>query len=86
MNPATNGGTMTLQDALFPTVALELHAPILDSTGAVFANVDDVVLARGNERGRFESILVVNPATGKKIECSSQDLSDVSVIDANVAA
>jgi hypothetical protein len=71
----------TLQDALFPTVALELHAPILDSTGAVFADVDDVVLARGNERGRFECILVVNPKTGKRIECSSQDLSDVSVLD-----
>jgi hypothetical protein len=74
-----------LQDALFPTVALELHAPIHDATGALFASVDDVVLARGNERGRFESILVVNPATGKKIECSSKELTDVSVLDEMVS-
>jgi hypothetical protein len=71
----------TLQDALFPTVALELHAPIYNAAGEMFADVDDVVLARGNERGRFECILVVNPKTGKRIECSSVDLSDVSVLD-----
>jgi hypothetical protein len=72
--------TLTLEDAIFPTVTLELHKPIYNAAGVVFAATGSTVLARGRERGQFEGIILTNPHTRQTIECTFKDLTDVSVI------
>jgi hypothetical protein len=72
--------TVTLEEAIFPTVKLELHQAIRNARGTIFAGVGDIVLARGRERGRFEGIILTNERTGAQIEATFEDLTDVSVI------
>jgi hypothetical protein len=70
-----------LEQAIFPVVSLELAKPIYRSGGAVFAAAGTTVNVRGNERGQFASVQVVNPHTRREIEASFADIAGAKVLE-----